>query len=96
MLPMVLEFLEEHGFEKTAAVFKEERKTESKLKLTDLFSEALKRKRGEAPANGAAKPAAAAAKPAAAATSSAAADDDDDDDECAHAPPSLLPAATCD
>ena len=75
MLPMVLEFLEEHGFKKTAAVFKEESKVEKRLKLVELFQDALKRKRGEAvPSNG-------AAKPAAAKDDDDSDDDDDDDDE---------------
>ena len=47
MLPMVLEFLEEHGFKKTAAVFKEESKAEKPMKLVDLFEANMKKRKLE-------------------------------------------------
>ncbi|KOO29252.1 hypothetical protein Ctob_005391, partial [Chrysochromulina tobinii] len=45
MLPLVLEFLEEQGFKKTAAAFREETKVEKPPKLMDLFEMHMKRKR---------------------------------------------------
>jgi len=40
-LPMILEFLDENGFKKTAASFREETKVEKPPKLMELFELAM-------------------------------------------------------